>query len=71
MFMQDPQRRHGARLHGKCVDRPLRAPPQQRLWLPALSDAHHLRPDIVAVVEALYSAERHELFGESVRRCFS
>jgi hypothetical protein len=71
MFMQDPQRRHGARMHGKCVDRPLRAPPQQRLWLPALPDAQHSRSDIVAVVEALHRAERNELFGESMRGRFS
>jgi hypothetical protein len=67
MFVQDPQRRHRARLHGKCVDRPLRAPPQQRLWLPALPDAQHARSDIVTVVEPLHRAKRNELFGESMR----
>jgi hypothetical protein len=58
-------------LHGKDVNRPLRTPPQHRIWLPALPDAHHPRSDKVAVTEALDCAERHELFGESVSGRFS
>jgi hypothetical protein len=58
------------RLHGKSVDRPLGTPPQQRLWLPTLPDAHHPRPDIVAMVEALHRAKRDELFGEAMRGRF-
>jgi hypothetical protein len=53
------------------VDRPLRTPPQHRIRLPALPDAHHSRTDKVAVTDALECAERHELFGESVRGRFS
>jgi hypothetical protein len=53
------------------VDGPLRALPQQRLWLPTLPDAHHQRTDVVAVVETLHRAERNELFGESMRGRFS
>jgi hypothetical protein len=69
--MQNSQRRHGARLHGKDMDRPLRTPPQQRIRLPMLPDAHHPRTDKVAVTEALDCAERHKLFSESVRGRFS
>jgi hypothetical protein len=71
ILIQNPQRRHRARSHGKVVDGPLRALPQQRLWLPTLPDAHHQRTDVVAVVEALHRAERNELFGESMRGRFS
>ena len=63
-FMQDPQRRHGARSHRKGMDWPLRAAPQQRIRLPALPNAQHPRPDIVAVLEALHRANPDELFGE-------
>jgi hypothetical protein len=69
--MQDPQRRHGARLHRKGMDWPLRAAPQQRIRLPALPNAQHPRPHIVAVVEALHRANRDELFGEPMHRRFS
>ena len=69
--MQDSQRRHSARLHGKDVNRPLRTPPQHRIWLPALPDAHHPRTNEVTVIGALDGAEHHELFGKSVRGRFS
>ena len=71
MFMQDPQRRHGVRLHGKGVDRRLRKAPQQRVRLPALPDAQHPRPDIVAVLDALHRTKRDELFGEPMHGRFS
>jgi hypothetical protein len=39
--MQDPQRRHGARLHRKGTDWHLRTAPRHRIRLPALSDMQH------------------------------
>ena len=69
-LMQDTQRRHGPRLHGKRVNRPLRAAPQQRVRLPALAYAQHPRSNEVTAVEALDGSKGDQLLGYPVRGCF-